>query len=384
MADRTLAEKRVRVERNLKASLLINESLILRAYSVLESNITEAVLTENINLLETGLIIPEYRLGSEILLKEVDKHLASGSSKKTILRKKGTAEILDSLKTKSEVDGDALSQSRSFCLALLLFRLVLTPNKFLKRGTTTTDLLPLFEHLFHKGIPPRKTYIKEIKRLFVNPSDAVNLVQSVYFGVGAQFNGANPVWSQEINPHKCRTLDIWLKTLPVLTTISQQDLVFAKRFGITDFLEENQKDIEYLNEVLSKNQHSEQIADNLRISERDLDLLSFNDVLDLRKTAQFKNFNDYIYKNKNTDNYGVTRDQFYKQKKIYDKREKTVEVCWTVAGFIPHLGHFLHILTYATNLLFKKELHGIMMNKLPVYSFSEAINHKVEAGIMDS
>jgi len=377
MGDRTIADKRKRIERNLKASLLINEGVIFRAYSAIESDITESILSDNKVLIDNGIIIPEYRMGSEVLSKEIDKHLSKNTSRKNYMRKMATAEMLDSIKSKREVDAEKLSQSRSFCLALLLYRLALNPNEHFKAATTTNDLMPVFEKLFNKGIPPRNFYLDDIKRLFKKQNDAINLVQSVYFGVGAHYTQANPVWTNEINPHKHENLKIWLSKQPDLKVISKENLLVAQKFGITDFLEENKNDIEYLNDVLTVNQISERIVSNLRITDSDLDDLAFTDILELRKTKQFENFSEYVSKNISDRDYGVERMNLEKQKRTFEKREKAVEVTCTVLGFIPLVGIFFHLLPATMKLLFNKKSKDGLSQNLPLYSYSETITEKV-------
>lgn len=139
MGERTNEDKLLRVERNLKAALLINESVVFRAYSVVESVITQTIIHNNIGLLGNGLLVPEFREGNEVLRKQVDRYLPRSTPKAARQKSIEMAEFLDGLKTKIEVDAEKLSKSRSECLALLLFRLVLSPNEYLKSNVNPDE-----------------------------------------------------------------------------------------------------------------------------------------------------------------------------------------------------------------------------------------------------
>lgn len=377
MLERKHSDKRDRVERNLKSSLLINDSLVLRSYSVIESDITESIIREYMHLLESGIIIPEFRMNSEVLLKEFDKYLKKNYSAKAYMQKMEIAELMDGLATRREVDADALSYSRSVCLALLLFRLTLYPDIYMKPNVKPEDLIPIFDMLF-KGIPNRGEYMKAIQNLFVNSYDATNLIQSVYFGIGAHYNNSNPIWSHEINPHRGNNLAIWMSKQPDLSILPKSNLVIAKKYGLTDLLEEHREDIIFLNEVLSQNQHSERIINSLRISDHDLDLLSMDDILELRKTMQFTNFHDHITERITEVDYAVDDHHYFKEKDVFNGRMAMFEVCCTVLSFAPKVGMIFHCGEAAAKHFGDHKLRAMLSKDLPLYSYSEAVMRKIQ------
>lgn len=242
------------------------------------------------------------------------------------------------------------------------------------------NLEPIYNDLFNQGIPPRTKHLAKVKRLFKRHTDAINLVQSVYFGVGAHYTQSNPVWTNEINPHKRENLKLWLTKQPDLKTLTGSNLKLATRYKITDFLEENGNDITYLNEMLSLNQRPEKIINNLRISTQDIDSLSISEILEIRKSKEHQNLQDYILKNVAENDFGISKERLESERKSYENRKKVLVASCTILGFIPLIGYFVNLPIAAMELFFSDKLKKGLGKNLPLLSFSETVIDKINSG----
>ncbi|GJM22519.1 MAG: hypothetical protein DHS20C15_24340 [Planctomycetota bacterium] len=225
-----------RMERDLKAALLLHDGVVMRATSALRSTHTAQLLLGNRDLLRSGLVRPEVREGEPPLAEQIRGYrFAPGL---TWRDRVPLAEALDDAARPFSVDAPVLSDARSNHLIRRLFALMLSTDanrRVLKDSVRWDDMGAFFEMMFTNPPVERLQFMPHLRALFRSRREAERFYIATYVSCGAHYLRANPVWAGPVRPSHGSSL--W-----ALTSVSDIDRVLpaarlADRFDLRPFVE---------------------------------------------------------------------------------------------------------------------------------------------------
>ena len=218
---------------NLKAIVLLQEEVIFRLTSIVNSPVTSKVIYAAKELIEAGVLRPEVRVEGE--------DLGKGSKKKLM------EEILEmSGKNRVEIFGKKLSDKRSFQLVDQIYKIKFLQEsskefpRLLKDWVKWEDIENAFSLLFAHKVVDRKKFLPAVKNLFgkdkIGRDYGDILVQTIYYGMGALETHSNPLWLPKFDP--ILNQDIWTLPFPSWELIKQNQKAFKladkKKYSILE------------------------------------------------------------------------------------------------------------------------------------------------------
>ncbi len=271
---------REEVRYGLKAAALVQEQVIFRASAVLKSDLSAQILREARELVEHGILVPEFRSDETSISKLLrEQPQAFNRDSRSACAVFDLAELLDSKREPSiEVAGTNLSQSRSQVLIDHLFRQKaladLLSEPYLKGEVSWADLGQLFELLNSHRPVDRREFIERVQHFYTVPSRAVLLVQLVYFGLGAARVRANPYLPQLLEP----TTRLWIYPKIKVGALPYEASTVAERYGILS-REQRFGSLAFNAGIV----RPDKLADVLRLSELLIKHLDWQDIIGLRR-----------------------------------------------------------------------------------------------------
>jgi len=287
------------LELNLKAIVLLQEEVVFRLTSIVNSPITSKVIYAAKELIEAGVLRPEVRIEGEDLGKGSKKHLLE--------------EILEmSGKNRLEIFGKNLADKRSFQLVDQIYKIKFLQennNEFprlLKNWVTWEDVENVFSLLFPEKVVDRKDFLPAVKNLFGKDKMGRDygdiLVQTIYYGMGSLETRSNPLWLPKFDP--ILNHDIWTLPFPSWELIKQNQKAFKladkKKYSIL----QRRFDNGALFPVI-KDTQAEDLVQTIGIPITQLKEFSWNEIRQLRNHQSGTNLRDYLSRQSVT---GVNQD----------------------------------------------------------------------------
>lgn len=334
----------------LKAAVLLYDQVIFRATVVFPAGqkvpYAGNLLAEAEELLAHGALVPEFRAGDEPLAKQLrdhpDRFSLTTRGAKVWLK---TAEAIDGAKSKHEPDAVALSKARSAQLIEHLFRQWCFRGEIeiLKPKVTLDRLESLFSLLMYPTPPDRKkTILPLVSQLYRTPYHANLLVQNIYFGMGALRAESDLFLPDGL------LLPETMRTYPQLEEqkLSHKAHKLADKYGIGQNVPSSSESYMVL---------ADDVLAEIELVDTMLEALSWNDILDLRKSGVWKKAHKKIFKIRTRSRNVMEWNQQIRDEMRREHQRSTwasnVQTALSLIGLFPVVSQFFSALSLGIDLV---------------------------------